>query len=102
MLLLLSAFALSSSPAPAPALSSCDQEVGRVVIVGAGFAGLTAAHALQKHGCTQVTILESRDRIGGRAYTLGPEYGPLAGIDVGAHWVVAGKHNINMWASINM
>jgi phytoene dehydrogenase-like protein len=40
-----------------------------------------------------VTIIESRDRIGGRAYTLGPEYGPLEGIDVGAHWVVAGRSN---------
>jgi monoamine oxidase len=73
--------------------TTCDEEVGSVVIVGAGFAGLTAAHALKVHGCTQVTILESRDRIGGRAYTLGPEYGPIAGIDVGAHWVVAGKSN---------
>jgi len=38
-----------------------------VIIVGAGAAGLMAAHMLIKAGQT-VTILEARDRIGGRIY----------------------------------
>jgi monoamine oxidase len=38
-----------------------------VIIVGAGAAGLMAAHMLIKAGQT-VKILEARDRIGGRIY----------------------------------
>lgn len=56
-----------------------------VLIVGAGAAGIAAAHALRAVGRTAI-VLESRDRIGGRAFTdtsLGPAY------DAGAmfiHW----------------
>lgn len=41
----------------------------KVVIVGAGMAGLTAASLLKDAG-HHVTIIEANDRIGGRAYTL--------------------------------
>ena len=37
-----------------------------MVIIGAGMAGLSAASHLIKNGITNVTILEARDRIGGR------------------------------------
>jgi monoamine oxidase len=39
-----------------------------VIVVGAGFAGLTAAWWLATHGF-RVTVLEARDRIGGRVFT---------------------------------
>ena len=41
----------------------------RVIILGAGIAGLTAAHELAKAGYA-LTILEARERCGGRVWTL--------------------------------
>ncbi|MBN9747925.1 monooxygenase [Amycolatopsis sp. A1MSW2902] len=54
-----------------------------VVIVGAGFAGLTAAERLADLGVS-VRVVEGRDRIGGRSYS-----GEVAGVkvDLGATWV---------------
>jgi monoamine oxidase len=51
----------------------------RVVVIGAGIAGLSAARALADHGC-EVVVLEARDRVGGRCWTE-------AGLDLGAHWI---------------
>jgi polyamine oxidase len=42
--------------------------VGRVLVVGAGIAGLTVANALTRAG-TECAVLEARDRIGGRLHT---------------------------------
>src|ERR1700761_8211596 len=41
----------------------------RVVVVGAGFAGLAAADALRARGA-EVTGLEARDRVGGRVWSV--------------------------------
>jgi len=53
--------------APGANLTSADQV--DVIIVGAGVAGLAAASELAEAGLN-VIILEARDRIGGRVYTL--------------------------------
>ena len=42
----------------------------KVVIVGAGIAGVSAARILQLNGFTDVHVLESLDRVGGRIYTI--------------------------------
>jgi monoamine oxidase len=56
---------------------------GRIVVVGAGIAGLSCARALCVAG-HQVTVLEGRDRIGGRTHTV-----DLAGatVDLGGSWI---------------
>ncbi len=55
----------------------------RVIVVGAGIAGLTAADAARCAGA-EVLVVEGRDRIGGRTCTvpLGP-----GTIDLGGAWV---------------
>jgi polyamine oxidase len=57
--------------------------VERVVVVGAGIAGLTVANALT-HAGVECVVLEARDRIGGRLHTV-----DLAGspVDLGGSWI---------------
>ena len=40
-----------------------------VAVVGAGLAGLAAARDLERHGA-HVTVIEARDRVGGRVHTI--------------------------------
>ncbi|KAF3550573.1 hypothetical protein DY000_02002363 [Brassica cretica] len=54
-----------------------------VIVVGSGFAGISAARTLQD-ASFQVTVLESRDRIGGRVHTDSSFGFP---VDLGASWL---------------
>ncbi|MGK2928117.1 MAG: flavin monoamine oxidase family protein [Acidimicrobiales bacterium] len=61
-----------------------------VVVVGAGFAGLTTARAIRDAG-RSVLVLEARDRVGGRTCTedhLG------TWIDLGGQWIGPGQDRI--------
>ena len=55
-----------------------------VIIIGAGFAGISAARQLKASGVRAI-IIESRDRVGGRAYTDTQTLGRR--FDRGAYWL---------------
>jgi monoamine oxidase len=68
--------ACASDPPPPPGTKS-------VLIIGAGMAGLSAAHSLTDAGWP-VRVIEARDRIGGRVYTSRNWGVPL---EMGASWI---------------
>ena len=59
----------ASAQSVAPALPPAFGKGLRVIVLGAGIAGLTAAYELEQAGY-YVTLLEARERVGGRAWTL--------------------------------
>ncbi|KAI5107342.1 hypothetical protein C0J45_2980, partial [Silurus meridionalis] len=75
---------------------------GKIVVVGAGFAGLAAAMSLIQAGFQNVKILEAKDRVGGRVCTTKPFTENI--IELGANWIhgqnknclyqLAKKHNL--------
>ncbi|KAJ8416679.1 hypothetical protein AAFF_G00325570 [Aldrovandia affinis] len=63
----------------------------KVVVVGAGFAGLAAAASLIQAGFNHVQVLEAAHRPGGRVNTTRP-FGPNV-IELGANWIHGQKEN---------
>ena len=70
--------------------ASVPQSRRRVVIVGAGIAGLAAARKLIDSGC-EVLVVESRERIGGRIFT--DNSWAEAPMDMGASWIHGTRGN---------
>ncbi|KAG6499854.1 hypothetical protein ZIOFF_039653 [Zingiber officinale] len=65
------------------------------IVIGGGFAGIAAAHAL-KNAAFQVVLLESRDRIGGRVHT---NYSFGFPVDMRAAWLhgVCNENPLASW-----
>ncbi|XP_065261455.1 spermine oxidase isoform X2 [Emys orbicularis] len=62
----------------------------RIVVIGAGLAGLSATKSLLENGFTDVTILEASDRIGGRVQSVKLEN---ATFELGATWIHGSNGN---------
>jgi monoamine oxidase len=67
-----------------------------VIVIGAGFAGLAAADALLEAGI-DVTVLEARDRVGGRVYSRQLANGAV--VEMGADFFEADHHVLRGYAS---
>src|SRR5947199_6933587 len=69
-----------------------------IAIIGAGAAGLGAARALENSGLSTI-VLEARQRIGGRAYTVvtgrgdTPTAAPNITFDLGCGWLHSADQN---------
>jgi 4-methylaminobutanoate oxidase (methylamine-forming) len=60
-------------------------------VVGAGFAGLRAALALHDAGA-HVTVLEARERVGGRVWSTTLTNGAV--VELGAEWIMPGDSEV--------
>jgi monoamine oxidase len=67
--------------------TSEDTRSRSVVVVGGGLAGLSCAHWLLQCGVANVTLLEARERLGGRMLTVERNGRPL---EMGAQWIHGG------------
>jgi monoamine oxidase len=61
-----------------------------VIVIGAGAAGIGAGRRLARAGVS-FTLIEARDRVGGRALTLPHE---LGAIDLGCGWLHSAERNV--------
>jgi len=68
----------------------------RAIVVGAGFAGLSAAIALADEG-VDVTVLEARERVGGRVWSITLTNGAV--VELGGEWIMAGDSVVHETAS---
>ena len=68
----------------------------RVGVIGAGFSGLAAADALRAGGA-EVIVLEARDRVGGRVWSV--PFGEGAVVERGAEFILPGYDSMNALAA---
>lgn len=68
----------------------------RSIVIGAGYAGLAAATRLAAAG-RSVTVLEARDRVGGRAWSHALNNGAI--VERGAEYILPGEHAVRALAA---
>lgn len=65
----------------------------QVIVVGAGLAGLTAAVRLKERGA-KVSLIEARDRVGGRVLTMRGAFAQGQHAEAGGDFIDEGQHEI--------
>lgn len=65
-------------------VKDADKKKYRVIIIGAGAAGLSAANSLSMNGIQDFLILEARNRIGGRILSIDCN---SSKVELGANWI---------------
>ena len=71
------------------------QQECEVLVIGAGFAGLSAARQLLRRG-VDVLVVEARDRVGGRVWTETTPSGAV--VDQGGQWIGPGQDHLQALA----
>ena len=84
------------------AVLSSDRDVAsatipKVLVVGAGIAGLTAAYRLRQAG-VPVEIIEARNRVGGRIHSLPNVAGTSIAVDLGGEFIDTSHTNLRSLA----
>jgi len=71
-----------------------DTDIFDVVIIGAGWSGVTAAISLESKGVRNYKILEARDRIGGRSRTVTDSWENVdIAMDLGSSFLIGSEGN---------
>ena len=78
-----------AAAAPRPARGQAPARKERIIVVGAGVAGLVAAGALRAKGF-EVIVVDARDRTGGRIWTVDMQKVP---VELGAEWIEGSENN---------
>lgn len=84
------------SPPPVSKPAASCRRIVNVIVIGAGIAGVSAAHNLSMTGCHKVTILEARNRVGGRMYSRAGKTrvgGKYFVAEMGAQWIESARGN---------
>src|SRR5262245_16111150 len=71
-----------------------------VLVAGAGLAGLAAAHDLAARGAT-VTVVDARDRVGGRVWTVRDGFAEHQHAEAGGDLIDEAQHEIRALAGRN-
>ena len=83
-------------PGCAASLRSRHARTRSVVVVGAGLAGLTAAYELERAGF-DVTVLEARDRAGGRVHTIRAPFAGGQHAEAGGEYIDVVHHHVRRY-----
>src|SRR5271163_2289357 len=94
--------ALTVCGLPLARYASATKAASSCVVVGAGLAGLTAAYRLNKAGW-KVTVVEARDRPGGRAWSYRFQEAPELVCEMGGEWIGNDqKHILDLCKELNV